>query len=346
LGHDVIAVTQDQYSEVKVERFPVGIHHVLSALPGGWEPDLVVLGDGSSYPMFLGLEFLQIPLMWYAIDSHIHVGWHRAYAAVFDVILVAQKSYVSSYQHDPSRQIVQWLPLFCQPEHDRLIPGPKIHDLCFVGTLNQRFNPDRVRLIEAIRTRFPIHTATGDYVETFNRSRVVLNQCVANDVNFRTFQAMACGSLLLMESVGNGLSELFQDRVHLVLYEKGNVDQIVDLTRHYVEHGDDRETIAAEGRKVVLNAHTSLHRAQTALDLVAKAEVNRSVSQRSFKLLEVQAHLSLVYEEAAACYAEAACRHEIGSPTRHRMNWVRDTFSTLNEAIRTNLGSLQSRGAR
>src|SRR5262249_28494967 len=158
-------------------------------------------GDESLYPSVLGLEFLEVPLVWYAIDSHIHLGWHRAYAAAFDIILVAQKDYVASYRFDEDRQVVQWYPLYCDPNHDRHAPGTKLYDLCFVGTLNPQWNPARVHLIEELRRRMPIHVASGDYVRPFNDSRVVLNQCVANDVNFRTFQALSCGSLLLMERV-------------------------------------------------------------------------------------------------------------------------------------------------
>ncbi|WP_368076627.1 glycosyltransferase [uncultured Desulfovibrio sp.] len=38
---------------------------------------------------------------------------------------------------------------------------------------------------------------------------MTLNQKAFSEVNFRCFEAMACGAALLMEQCGNGLDELF-----------------------------------------------------------------------------------------------------------------------------------------
>jgi hypothetical protein len=74
---------------------------------------------------------------------------------------------------------------------------------------------------------------SGGYRELFNRSLMVLNQSAANDVNFRTFQAMACGALLIGERIGNGFNDLFQDRTHCALYDRGNVEQVIEIVAHY-----------------------------------------------------------------------------------------------------------------
>jgi len=97
---------------------------------------------------------------------------------------------------------------------------------------------------------------------------MVLNQCVANDVNFRTFEAMGSGSCLLTERVSNGLEDLFQDRTHCVLYEKGNVEEILNLVNYYETHGDERKAIAQAGRSEILRAHMGIHRARTILQTV------------------------------------------------------------------------------
>jgi hypothetical protein len=92
--------------------------------PYGWNPDLVLFGDDGRFPGCLGLGSLGFPLAWYAIDSHLRLLWHAVYAAAFDLIVVAQRSYVNSCRQDPTHQVVQWLPLFCDAAHDRwLIPS-------------------------------------------------------------------------------------------------------------------------------------------------------------------------------------------------------------------------------
>ena len=335
-GHDVVTCTTDQTGDVWISEFPVGIDEVLAALPRGWQPDLILLMDESTEPMFLGLEGLDIPLAWYTIDSHLHLHWHKAYAAVFDFVFVAQKDFVPSYEWDRSRQVVRWLPLFCDPRRDRCAPLPKMYDLSFVGMVNDRWKPERSRLLQALSERIPIFVSSGDYVTVFNRSKVVLNQCAANDVNFRIFEALACGSLLLTEKVGNGFEELFQDRTHLVMYEKGNIDQIVELARYYAVHEEERETIAQKGRNAVLHAHTGVHRANTILDAFHAADVPGVVKKRKSMSHDIQQSLLSVYSHAAGVYELASQRHAPTTPAGLFCLRAKETFGRLSAQIHQN----------
>ena len=304
LGHDVRIVTLGKGSDVPLDHIPTSIHAVLQSLRG-WLPDCILLNDDSSYPVFLGLESLDIPLVWYAVDTHLHRHWHRAYASLFDVVLVAQHDYMAEYRRDSRRQHVQWLPLFCPATKDFDRRGVRNVALSFVGTLNSRLNRDRVTLIGALCERVPLVAQSGAYRDLFNRSLMVLNQCVANDVNFRTFETMACGALLLMERVGNGLDRLFQDRTHFVLYERGNVEQIVDLVRYYLDHAREREAIASCGHDEVTGKHSSRHRAETIVGLLRQLDVQGMVMERKRNLMALQACLATVYDQAAEAYREA-----------------------------------------
>ncbi|GJL53161.1 MAG: hypothetical protein NPIRA02_02930 [Nitrospirales bacterium] len=309
-GHEVLTCTTDQCGDIWIEAFPVSIDRVLQSLPRGWSPDLVFLMDESTEPMFFGLERLAIPTAWYTIDAHLHLHWHKAYAAVFDFVFVAQKDYVLDYTCDPSRQAVTWLPLFSDLERDCHCVLPKIYDLSFVGVINSTWKPERSRLLEAVGARTPLYTTTGEYVSVFNRSKVVLNECAANDVNFRIFEALACGSLLLTEHVGNGFDELFQDRKHLVMYDRSNINQIVELAQYYAHHKQEREAIAYAGREVVLKSHSTVHRAQTITEIIQTSNSHKFVSSRQAKLSEVYELLTYVYEHAAGIYEVASQRHQ------------------------------------
>ncbi|MEW6387345.1 MAG: glycosyltransferase [Thermodesulfobacteriota bacterium] len=302
-GHQVLLCTSNPSRPQDVPKgpLPVDIHQVLAALPSGWQPDLIFLGDDSKFPQFLGLEFLDIPLAWYAIDSHRH-PWHRDYAAAFDLIFVAQKDYLNRYRQDSARPVVAWLPLFCRPERDRVLNLPKTHDLAFVGTLDPLLHPERVRLIEEIKKHFPLYAAGGDYVPIFNAAKLVLNQCSFNDLNFRTFQALGCGSFLLMENIGNGLSELFQDKVHLALYAKGNVAQILELTHYYLAHEAEREEIAAQGHAAVMQAHTARHRVAAILDAIQGQDVSDLVKRRQARLPDIALKLATAYVRIVNAY--------------------------------------------
>ena len=337
-GHDVKTCTTDQRGDIWIEEFPVSINQVLEALPSQWNPDLVLLMDESTEPMFLGLEHLPIPLAWYTIDSHLHLHWHQLYAAVFDFVFVAQKGYLRSYEYDHHRQIVNWLPLFCNPARDRYFPLPKIYDLSFVGRLNPKWKPERSRFLEQVQARIPLYLSTGEYVSVFNRSKIVLNECAANDVNFRIFEALACGSLLLTERVGNGFEELFQDRQHLLTYDRDNIDQIVELTQYYISHEREREDIAFEGRQLVLASHTTRNRVQTLIKTVHAADVQRLVEKRQAKLSNISSQLDRVYQHAADVY-ELASHQFKNVPSQ-----LRECLRTTETYRKVRLSVLQSAG--
>ncbi len=316
-GHDVVTCTTDQQGDIWIEAFPVPIEEVLEKLPLQWDPDLIVLMDESTEPMFLGLESLDIPLAWYTIDAHLHLHWHRDYAAVFDFVFVAQRDYLPDYTVDLQRQVVTWLPLFSNPDVDRYAVLDKIYDLSFVGAINFRWKPERSRFLEEVSHRIPLYTTSGEYVSVFNRSKVVLNECAANDVNFRVFEALGCGSFLLTERVGNGFEELFEDRHHLAMFQRGNIDQIVELAHYYASHKQEREAIAYEGRQLVLAAHTTLHRAETIVQTIHAADVQALILSRQSKLQEMYPLLGRVYEHAVGVY-ELASRNYQYSPHKYR----------------------------
>ena len=328
LGHDVVTFSTHGGGDIKIATVPIRIGEVLSRLPINWKPDIIMLIDASGIPTILELEAVGIPLAWYVIDSHIHVSWHKAYAAVFDFIFLAQKDFIPHYVHDSSRQVVSWLPLFAPYVPPSAPPTLKTHSLSFVGTLSS-LNPERVHFIQAIQQRFPFHLEKGEWVKVFQNSKMVLNQCMANDVNFRTFEAMGSGSCLLMERVSNGLQDLFQDRTHCVMYEKGNVEEILDLVNYYEAHEDEREAIAHSGRSEVLRAHRGIHRARTILQTVRSGPVQEMVSRRKRSLNEIRMFLKHVYAYAAAKHEDCALQLSIDTEKSQGHAVSREIYTLL-----------------
>lgn len=339
LGHDVKWAGYHQTADIPLTRSLLDSKDLLAQLPSNWFPDLIVLGDESTQPLVLGLETLPVPLVWYAIDSHIHANWHMYYAATFDVICVAQKDWTPVYQLDEDRQCVSWMPLFCQQSDGLDLGLPRDISLSFVGTLNAARNPDRVDLIQRLQARIPLTVQSGPFREIFNRSTMVLNQSVANDVNFRVFEAMACGALLVTERVGNGFSDLFQDRTHCALYEKGNVDQIIEITDYYRAHPAERQAVARQGYETVMAAHTSLHRAQALLDLAARQPLHEFVARRQTRQVPIRWSMASVYESAARTYGQASARAEEDIRRRHFLK-ISEQYHSLAQTIRGQLDSL------
>ncbi len=338
LGHDVLTCPTDNTGDIKMPEYPISIDRLWQHLPTGWNPDFVLLTDESTHPLFLGLERLHIPVGWYAIDSHIHHRWHQAYAAIFDVIFVAQRDFVSGYVRDQSRQIAQWLPLFPPTIPSLDDCHSRTYDLSFVGSINPTLNPVRYAFLKTLQEAYPLYVGTGDYLSVFMQSKMILNQCADNDVNFRTFEAMACGGMLLMERVGNGLEDLFQDKTHCVMYAKGNIEEVLHIAQYYDAHHEEREEIASRGRLEVEKKHTGVHRAQSILDTLKTIDSQSVLRQRSDRQGEILFLLAPVYEYVASRYENSAHRSLKNASLSSKYNAVGRKFRELSHQIHHELG--------
>ena len=133
----------------------------------------------------------------------------------------------------------------------------------FVGNLNPKLNPRRVRFFDMLKERIPIHIAHGNYWEIFPFADIVVNQTVKGDLNFRVFEAMMCGSLLLTEKTPNGLLDIFTEGEHLITYTPDDVDEAAAKVSALLGNPSKMRDMARRGRDEILARHTAMHRAQT-----------------------------------------------------------------------------------
>jgi GT2 family glycosyltransferase/tetratricopeptide (TPR) repeat protein/2-polyprenyl-3-methyl-5-hydroxy-6-metoxy-1,4-benzoquinol methylase len=230
------------------------------------------IDDGHDYRLPPELR----PCAWWVIDTHLNFDWDRQKAADFDRVFAAQR--------DGAEQLRQvgivtasWLPLACDPDIHSKHAVDKQFDLAFVGTIV--FGP-RSQLLALLQGHFP-NTFVGrcyfeDMAHTYSAARLVFNCSIANDVNMRVFEALACGSLLLTNDLSdNGQSELFHDGVHLATYR--DAEELLDKARFYLKREDVRERIAAAGRAEALARHTYQHRMEHLLREVEKGLTQTTV---------------------------------------------------------------------
>lgn len=265
--HDVLCWGPHPECDVRQTAPAPALAEVLATLPAGWTPDLIVFGDDCRLLGVTGLEDAPCPTAMISVDAHHNAGWHAPMAAAFDHVFVAQKDYLPAFFASGAPR-VHWFPCWA-PDGCPPPAAAKRYEVAFVGTLDARLNPERVALIEALRSRLPLHAVEGDYRDVFPVARVVLNQTVRGDLNARVFEAMACGAFLMTERTGNGLLDLFADGEQLVTYPRGDVEAIVRLAARWVAADRARAAIAERGRAAVQAAHLEHHRAAELLARVA-----------------------------------------------------------------------------
>lgn len=131
---------------------------------------------------------------------------------------------------------------------------------------------------------------------------MALNQNAFSEVNFRCFEAMACGAALLMERCGNGLQDLFiPDETILPPYPKDNAAEAARIAADYLAKPHQLAAIAENGHRLVTQHHSGMARAQTLLGIcleLCKALIHHSrLSQIEHRRIFVRTAFGMIASE-------------------------------------------------
>ena len=259
LGHEVLNVGEKPNCDIHWT-------HPTSALKIGeriagreFAPDFVLYCDSGNMPQFFDLEKLPCPSAFYSIDSYCN-PWHIPFGHAFDVVFAAQKDYVELFAQCGIPTF--WLPLFFCSARPHYLEQARDIPVVFVGNIGARNNPGRKPFLESFRRMHPLVVAGGDYVPLFNRGHIVLNQTAVGEINFRCFEALACGAALLMEECSNGMGELFTPGEHILpTYARGDARQAAARAGAALGDPEALARIARQGRELVEQKHSDIHRA-------------------------------------------------------------------------------------
>lgn len=199
------------------------------------------------------------PVAYWCSDTHINNGlpgdsytYRLETAKKADFVFVAQKRAQEEFKRDGVNAI--WLPHAVEPlAYPKGELLTKKYDVCFVGHVNSL---NRENALNRIFYEFPNfyygQALFEEAARKFSESKIVFNISMTDDINMRTFEAMATGSLLLTNWIPT-IEELFEDGKHLVLYR--SEEEMVDKARYYLKHDDEREAIAQAGYEAVIKNH-------------------------------------------------------------------------------------------
>jgi hypothetical protein len=257
LGHRTVSFGRGEWVQIRQDKILVSWPELLNSLPKGFNPELLIVYDDSSPILVTELETLSIPSFFYSVDTHHHLHFHRYLGHVFTHVFIAQKDYIQGFLDVGVKPY--WLPLWAS---QYLEPSAeKKYGAVFLGTLNAELNPERVKFFEELQKLVKVDVRTAPFAEVFPHSSIIINQTVKGDLNFRVFEAMMSGALLITERSGNGLNELFSDGEDLVLYSKGDYKEAAACISHYLDHPDQAQAIGARGREKICSSHLARHRA-------------------------------------------------------------------------------------
>ena len=268
-GHNVLSIGPLKECDLKVDTLlsPKKLIDFLKIK--NFKPDIVIWNDICRLPSVLGFEMLPCITIGYSIDQYCN-PWHIPFFSIFDCVFIAQKDYINLFKKQERPQKIDWLPLFFNPKF--AFKEDKERDILvsFVGTIEGSINKERANFLKNFSKYIPIVIKQGNYQPVYSRSKIVLNQSAAGELNFRIFEAMACGATLLTENVNNGLSELFEINEEILVYKRGDFLDAVKIANKWL-NSDKLDSIADAGYKKVVKYHSAERRVERILKKAEKA---------------------------------------------------------------------------
>lgn len=242
-----------------------------------YSPDLVIqvetLGNRS---VLTGLDQLQCPAIFWAVDPHLNAHWQAAYGRLFDLVCSTQRAWIPKLK-ECGAQDVRWLPWYGRVEEEK---NERSHDLAFVGRVSSQ-RPARKWMVEFLREKgrgFDLAVKDNlpffKMLDLYKDSRIIPNESIFGEVNFRLFEATSCGCLVLGQDLGPEQEELFEPGREMDTYSHA-----LELDEKLAFYLGNRRLTQAMGRAArarVLADHLPANRAATLLEYGADAVVRRA----------------------------------------------------------------------
>lgn len=237
-------------------------------------PDLIIereFNDAKAIYTDLLKAFPTTVKVAWLIDTHVCWERHSEYAKNFDYVFLAVSKFVEPMRKHLGHNQVFWLPL-CWPFRSDMITknyNPIKYPIAFVGRFRSDVYPERALYVSGLAEHYShAFTAVTDYNNMLNivkRTKVCFNHSIVDDMNFRVFEVLGCGS----ELVTNDVEDLHKIRgltSRLNIYQdfKSCVDKIDRIM------ADDPSTTknGLDNQKWVKEKHCVIHRHLALLDMV------------------------------------------------------------------------------
>jgi glycosyltransferase involved in cell wall biosynthesis/ADP-heptose:LPS heptosyltransferase/radical SAM superfamily enzyme YgiQ (UPF0313 family)/predicted O-methyltransferase YrrM/2-polyprenyl-3-methyl-5-hydroxy-6-metoxy-1,4-benzoquinol methylase len=211
-------------------------------------------------------DSITIPKVFWAIDTHQFLSAQIEKSKHFDMVFSAQKNAVSALGPH-----AHWLPAGAAV-HEKDYCVERTIEVGFIGNIFPGVHDRRKNILEYLRNTIPGFAVFNNVfleekAKLTSRMKIMINISLRNDVNFRVFETLACGALLITDKIyDNGLEDLFKDGEHLITFD--SEQDLVEKINYYLKHEDERIRIAEAGKARVLSLYTHKDIVRKALDLI------------------------------------------------------------------------------
>ena len=267
LGHDVLAVVPEHGGLFNLPEF---------LRDNDFKPDLIVQGEHlGPRRQIEGLDEFACPRIFWAVDSHLNLYWHKYYARLFDAVLTPHLSMWNALpaaeRHPLVRQMArQGVPLPWVPHAGRP------YGLAFVGVQNQH-RPLRAWLCELVGERWPLETrqniSFSEMLELYQQARIVPNEAIAFEINYRMMEAASAGAVVVTPDVGADQNSLFEPGWEICVYR--NACDLMEKVEELLAEPKQAESLAYAAWERIQKDHLPVNRAKQIVSLAESIRQGR-----------------------------------------------------------------------
>lgn len=192
-------------------------------------------------------EQITTPKMFWAIDTHTKdfLPWLKY--CEFDYVGLNNKQDLDKYNKIKRF----YLPYGVSSKHYSInIANKKAYDITFIGSLT----PERQRYINEFNMKH-IMAFGYDYVREIQKSKICFNKSVSYDLNAKYFEIMASGTFML-SNYNEILLNFVKHNKYIEQMMYRNDDELKYKINYYLKHEDEREDIAINAKKYIIENHS------------------------------------------------------------------------------------------
>nr|MBU1328414.1 glycosyltransferase [Candidatus Omnitrophota bacterium] len=213
------------------------------------------------------------PRIYYVSDVHLKGPFKKIKKHIikkaYDLVFCPMRKEISMLQNVSPVEII-WMNVGCDPETHKRLNMDRIYDIGFVGTDG---GVPRKFFLQEILERYPKSLiGPADYREmarTYSSCKIGFSLPIRGECfTMRNYEILSCGAMLLMKRLRDDSAEKlgFEDRKHLVIFDRPK--DMFELIEYYLKHREEREAIAENGHRLVIEKHTYMHRATEIVDII------------------------------------------------------------------------------
>ena len=249
-GHSVLALHPEP-----------GLHALRELLAThSFVPDVIFQAESlGPRVIFTDLPALPCPKLFWSVDSHLNLFWHRHYGRLFDCVF---SPHISLH----TAQTEGWrLPRLARlakegatrpfQRHPR-----RTHMLAFVGRLSKDRGP-RANMLHILASR-GLEARDGilpkAMLELYDDTRILPNESICTEVNFRLMEGASCGCCLLTPDVGEDQDMLLEPGKECLTYTDGL--ELLERIDHLIARPEEAEAIGYAAWRRIQAEHLPRHR--------------------------------------------------------------------------------------